>query len=119
MLYDAFFVPPMKPEIGDRVDQCLAVSPIRNPAGNVVRWHAKLTSEQWEHHRQNGGQGFNAARMFVGKTISIKDKDGNDVSKTAPIHTFFGMGVVDGDEKKIYTGDAGEDIDLEVELVTP
>lgn len=106
--YDVFCVPPKKPAIGDKKEECIAVVEIRNSAGNIIRWHCLCTKEQAEYHLANGAKGFYADRAFVGKSITVKI-GGNDVVKISPAHSFAGNCVRDAN--KIYTGAEGPDID--------
>jgi hypothetical protein len=88
-LIDAFFAPPKEPAIGNAKDQCVARAAIRNSQGNIVRWHALLTEEQWAYHSSRGAKGFVTDAASAGKG-------------GFPSHYFAGRPVVDEAAKKIY-----------------
>lgn len=98
-LYDLFFVPPKKPEIGEGEKQALAVVDIRNSAGSIVRWHALCNEKQYAYHKANGGRDFGSDKAGSGKSISVADVG----AVTVPLHRFAGRDVVDNTEKKRYT----------------
>jgi hypothetical protein len=112
MWYDAFFVPPHCPQIGDREQDCLAAVAIKNAGGNVVQWHCQLSEIQFKYHSTRNGKDISKA-VGATKRLSWSDPVLGAQTKDCPMHVFAGSGgVYDVGLKKLLVADKKPDLDV-------